>query len=84
MELKEGRGVKATKTFRKRSSEGNPEEGAVSGAYGETVTAGVKYGEVKDGVCREVGDSMAEKMVCGLWNQTQLSSPLSSPLTFDA
>ena len=41
--LKEARGKKPTKVCRKRSSEGNLGEGAVSGAYEEIVTNQSRY-----------------------------------------
>lgn len=41
--LKEGRGKKPIKVCRKRSSEGNLGEGAISGAYEEIVTNQSRY-----------------------------------------
>lgn len=64
MELKEDRGMKATKNGVKEVQR----EGAVPNALGEAITLGSDAGEVKDCGCEEEGDTTAEWKALELWS----------------
>lgn len=81
MELKEGRGMEET-TCRKRNLWVTRRKGLYQ-MHMEKHHMDQVLVKWKMGACQEVGDSMAEGKVLGLWSQTHLSSSLSSPLTFD-